>query len=156
MSLLRTVSLVGLTLLLLGAAAVGGATVGAVPNDCTSGHGVSVHALGADESVDPGTEVVAFEDLSPVEQRVFLEAYTDRENGNDYGSSPVYEGGVPWDTDARVVEYRGERYEVGTWVADCGPGYRFVLGFGGGAVALVGALVLGLAGVVGGYRRIAD
>lgn len=154
MSLLRTVSLFGLVLLLLGGGGVALGSVVSATDTCTSGYGITLYPLDGNESVDSEAGVVAFEELPPVEQRVFLEAYTDpdRQDGG-YGSSPAYEDGVPWNNDVQFVEYRGERFEVSGWVGDCGPGYGPVLRVFSTPVALLGALVFSVARAVEVSRR---
>lgn len=58
-----------------------------------------------------------FSGISPVEQRIFLEAFTD-----EHDASSVYGNWkTTWFDDVQVIEYRGKQYELMQAVVDCGP-----------------------------------
>lgn len=91
--------------------------------ECTSGYALDLdRAEGSNDSaVD--RNVTDFEDLSPMDQQIFLEAYVDLADRS--GSSDVY---AEW-PDERFglssstplyVDYRGELFETSIHAVDCG------------------------------------
>ena len=114
-------------------------------DECRSG--TALHVSPTSPDADDHTEGLrGFDELTPVEQRLFLEAYTD-----DHDSTDVYENwSRSWFDDVRSVAYRGERYAVTVAVVDCGAPGREPRNRGIHA-ALAGLAVLGLAA---GWRRL--
>lgn len=91
--------------------------------ECTSGYALDLdRAEGSDTNTTEGN-VTNFEDLSPMEQRIFLEAYVDLADRS--GSSDVYaewpEGRFGMGSDTPLyVDYRGELFETEIHTVDCG------------------------------------
>lgn len=128
--LLRLVVL-GAVLVLAGGATAAVGVYQEVTYDCPPGFVLSLDQLGPNES--PEATGVPFEDLSPEQQRVFLDAFRDDHGVTDY--TPVLDG--------YVVAYRGSRYRVdGLYVLCDEPAYISQLKRGGTALALGGAAVL--------------
>lgn len=91
--------------------------------ECTSGYALDLdRAEGSNDSAVDGN-VTDFEDLSPMDQQIFLEAYIDLAEGS--GSSDVY---AEWpeerfERDSYTplsVDYRGELFETSLHAVDCG------------------------------------
>jgi hypothetical protein len=129
------VAIVGIVLMLFGGTMIAGGTYQQATSDCTSANGLHVTEAPGTGSDDEATH---FDDLSPVEQRIFLEAYTGENN-----SSREYEDwSRSWFDDVRSVTYRGERFQVSVFTTACdqedGPNLKHV----GISTVLVGATVL--------------
>lgn len=135
----RSIATLGAILVVLGAVGFAGGTYLLWTDECRSGTELHVSTVSSD--ADDRTEGLrAFDELTPVEQRVFLEAYTD-----DHDSTDVYENwSRSWFDDVRFVAYRGERYEVTVAVVDCGAPGRELRNRGVHG-ALAGLAALGLA-----------
>lgn len=127
-SLPRAGIAVGAILLVLGVVFAGIGQYQAATDPCVSGTYLSV-----DETPSPDEDPVAFESLSPVEQR----ALTDALEGN---ASPLrsYDGRVDV---PRYVRYRNATYEAVEGSLDCGP-EGLVLKVVGGAGLILGALIV--------------
>lgn len=91
--------------------------------ECTSGYALVLdRAEGSDTNTTEGN-VTDFEDLSPMDQQIFLEAYVDLDDRP--GSSEVY---AEWPEERfglgsytpLYVDYRGERFETEIHAVDCG------------------------------------
>lgn len=110
-------------------------------SDCVSGTGIVIERVA---SLSPAemNETEAFAELGPVEQRVFLEAYTkssgDIRNGDTYQNLPP-----EWsESDFRYIEYRDTYWRVFGFHSDCGPEIgSLVINVGVGGL-LLGSLIL--------------
>ena len=78
----RIVGAVGVILLLIGGTGVVWGSYVQATDDCESGSSLSISPHAANKDPDPQTDPVAFGDLSPMEQRLFLEAYTSTDNSS--------------------------------------------------------------------------
>ena len=134
---------VGVGLLVLGSAGIASGGYLEFIDDCQSGYALDISSLDEDDPLWNSSDRVSFTSLSPVEQRIFLEAYTD-----ERGISPTYEEwSSSWFDDGTVVEYRDERYRVNAVVLDCTATYGTFL-IGGGIISILfGVGVLVQAGV---------
>ena len=126
-------------LLLIGGTGVVWGSYVQATDDCESGSSLSISPHAANENADPQTDPVAFGDLSPMEQRLFLEAYTSTDNSSD-----VPERWPPsrFD-DTRVVTYRNQQYDIKPTVVDCGVSGKTAT-LGGVASSVVGVGLLGI------------
>lgn len=130
------VGIIGVVLILLGGAMIAGGTYRQATSDCKSVEGLHV------TTSSPGGSngaVTSFDDLSPVEQRIFLEAYTDDDN-----SSRSYENwSASWFDGVQAVSYRNETYRVSVFTTACAEENRLNFKLVGIAIVLVGTAVLG-------------
>ena len=78
----RIVGAVGVILPLIGGTGVAWGSCVQTVDDCESGSSLFISPHAASEDADLQTDPVAFGDLSPVEQRLFLEAYTSTDNSS--------------------------------------------------------------------------
>lgn len=152
-SALQRIGTIGVVLALVGAVGFAGGSYLQANSQC-----VSETALHITHATDEGheyseTNVREFDSLSPLEQRIFLEAHT-----SQYGVSRSYENwSRSWFDGFQIVEYRGERYEVSEAVTACSYSEAasvegFYLKLGGIAAGMSGGLLLGIAGVRRGLR----
>lgn len=128
-SVARYAAAIGAVLVVLGGAGVAVGGIQAAAASCDSGQSLYVSTTEGTDSTDP----VAFEELSPVEQRIFLEAVTDE---NDV--SRDYDEWSSWFERVDAVTYRGQTYEVTRIHSDCVPGFGRVFLFFGLPVVFAG------------------
>lgn len=115
-SALRLAAAAGVALTLVIFGAVAGVTYQQSFDECVSGTTLHVDQTPDADSGYSAEEIRLFSSLSPIEQRIFLEAFTDERN-----ASSVYENWTTaWFDDVEVVEYRGKQFEVMIAVVDCG------------------------------------
>lgn len=130
---LRFVTVLVVVILLAGGTAVAAGFYQEATSDCTSGNALSTYPLEGNRS-GTAPEAVAFEDLSPEEQRIFLEALEDEHN-----VSRTYEDWSPsLFADVRTVNYRGQQYRVTEVETDCASLSATLLKMGGAGLVLVG------------------
>ena len=141
----RIVGTTGLILLLIGGTGVVLGSYSQGVDNCESGSSISISSFVADDNTNSQIAPVPFDDLSPVEQRIFLEAYTRTHNISD-----IYQ---EWSTsrfeDIRAVTYQQQQYEISHIVTDCGISTGKFIKFGGIVSVVIG---LGLFGIVGIHR----
>ena len=141
----RIVEVTGLILLLIGSTGIVSGIYNQGVDDCESGSAISISALTTDNNISSQAELISFDNLSPMEQRIFLEAYT-----STYNISEIYQ---KWPIsrfdDVRAVTYQRQQYEVSKIVTDCGISIGRLIKFGGIVSAVIG---LGFLGIVGVYR----
>lgn len=96
---------------ILGMVFVGGVVIFITPPDpCDAGYMLSISADEGNDSTHPKH----FEELAPVDQRLFLEAYTT----NNF--SDLYEGSGNFENLSRAdVVYRGQRFNTGVVSSNC-------------------------------------
>ena len=144
-SVTRLGAVVATVFLLLGVAGIVGGGYVEVTDTCESGHALDISRLSENNTGYNASNDVPFAELSPVEQRIFLEAYTD-----EHGISPIYE---EWPESrfegTTVIEYRDARYQASKIIWDCGGTPGMFLIAGGVVSVLVGVGVI----VQGGALR---
>lgn len=137
----------GVVLVLLGGVGFAAGSVMAAQYDCVSGTELAI-----DRVAEPDTDnnTTAFAELSPVEQRLFLEAYTSSSGDRRYGERYANwsEGWFNGSSGPAYVEYSGEYWELSFFAADCGVSVGVFVRGGGALGALLGGLVLTLAGIL--------
>lgn len=128
--------MIGLVLLVGGAASGGWGLYLHATNTCESGYGVTITHLEENETADPAAEHITYSNLSATEQRVFKEILTAE-------TSPIYQNSTQVDgLEQEVVTYRGERYETGRrFVSDCAPVWPLFT-IGGGFTAILGGVIV--------------
>lgn len=131
--LLRLVVVLGAVLVLTGGATAAFGVYQGATSECGSGTKLMVSHLGPDES----TGTIAFEDLSPEERRIFLDALRDENNMTDRGNSTS-----ALLQDDRIIAYRGVLYHVDEVVVDCRVPFGSQLEVGGTALVLIGGGIL--------------
>lgn len=117
--LVRTTSVI---LLLLGPVFFSGGHFSS-GRECTSGYALVLDRAEGSETATSEENVTNFEDLSPMDQQIFLEAYVDLDDRA--GSSDVY---AEWpggrfgmgSYTPLYVDYRGELFETEIHAVDCG------------------------------------
>ena len=144
---------IGVVLLLLDSMGFFGGHFVQGQSDCVSGTQLVVKKAPETNVTIVENNTTAFADLSPDEQRIFLEAYTDSADNRRY--SDTYENwsdewfdSEQWG-EPRYVEYRSEYWELILFAKDCGLGAGMSAQFGG-------TLTLGLGGallIITGIRR---
>lgn len=144
-SRLRIIGIVSIVLLLIGGTGFAWGSYQQATTTCESGHLLNVESVGAGESPDSSFERVSFDNVSAVEQRIFLEALTAEDN-----FSRTYEDAEFGNVSQAVVTYRGEQYLAQTMVNDCIGMKSTFIRIGGIILALIGAGGLAL---VTGWRR---
>lgn len=116
-SVLRLVSAAGVALALFGTGSIVGVTYQQNLDECVSGTALHVTTLTVAESKYSPAEIVQFSSISPVEQRIFLKAFTD-----EHHTSATYGNWSPtWFDDVQAIAYREKQYELQLAVVDCGP-----------------------------------
>ena len=128
----RVSTVIGIAILLVGAVLVAGGSYWTAFVTC-SGTSLSIDRSTGGDPSDSASGRVSFEGLSPVEQRIFLEAYT-----ADGRSATYADWSSSWFDGIERVSYRGDRYEVVAIHADCAPVgvYAVSLGLFCGALAV--------------------
>lgn len=130
---------VGIFLLVVGSLAFAFGSNMAAAYSCVQGTSLSLSPV-SDETESNG-EIVEFDDLTPVEQRIFLEGYTDRNKLSDiYGNwSSEWFGD---DSYYGAVVYRGTTYSIERSPTVCGLPPGTFLRPGGLALLLVGSAIV--------------
>lgn len=133
-STVRTATLLGVLLVVIGVIAGGSGGYQVVTNQCHSGYKLAVDQ--ASETTD--AQGVDFATLSPRDQRVFLEAFTaSPQFSRTYGSTAPFENL----TQSRI-QYRNRTYVTNTVAVDCGTPQGFYTALGGGFSLLLGLVSL--------------
>lgn len=149
----RIVALLGVVLVLAGVAGFGTGSYLEASNDCVSGTVLDVDPVEENGTSDLDGNTTAFEDLSPDEQRVFLEAYTDDGDGSGWSdtyanwSQSWFDGMGAFDSAPRYVRYRGGYYETTIGHVDCGLSAGPFVRIAGILGLALGWILLGTAGV---------
>ena len=142
-SITRIIGAIGVVLLLIGGTGIAWGSYNQALYDCESGSSMSISNLTADETTAPQTEPVGFDNLSSVEQRIFLEAYTSPTN-----TAETYQN---WPTsrfeNARVVTYRGQQYRVQGLTSVCGIPPGTYIKYAGIASSIIGVGFLTVTGL---------
>jgi hypothetical protein len=110
-------------------------------NDCVSGTGIVIERV-ASLSTAEMNETADFAELGPVEQRIFLEAYT--KSSDDTRMGDTYQNLPPeWsESDFRYIDYRDTYWRLFAFHSDCGPEIgSLVINVGVGGL-LLGSLIL--------------
>lgn len=110
----------------------------ALTDNCVSGRSFQFEPIAESNEADLNGNTTAFENLTAVEQRIFLEAYTDAIDGTGY-SDTYADWSEAW-FNGNSVAYRGAYYEPQPLAVDCGVST-------GGLVQLA-SILLGLIGAV--------
>ena len=150
----------GCALILIGGAGFAGGNVIQAQDDCVSGTGLEIANVTPQNTTAVMNQTAPFSDLSPDEQRIFLEAYTDSTEDQRL-SEPQMNWSDSWfvressSTDRfgeqsrriRYVNYRNESWQVTIFHADCGVSSGTFIWIGGVLVSILGGLVLAIAGL---------
>jgi len=150
----------GFALVLIGGAGFAGGNVIQASDECVSGTGIEIVSVTPQNTTTYMNQTEPFSELSPDEQRIFLEAYTDSTEDQRL-SEPQMNWSDSWfvressSTDRfeeqshgiRYVEYRNEYWELTTFHADCGVSSGTFIWIGGVLVSILGGLVLAIAGL---------
>jgi len=138
---------IGVVLLLLGSMGFFGGHSVQAQNDCVSGTQLVIEKAPKTNMTMLENNTTAFADLSPDEQRIFLQAYTDsadnRRHSDTYENwSDEWFDSEQWG-EPRYVKYRSEYWELMLFARDCGLGAGMFAQFGGIlSLALGGALLI--------------
>ena len=155
----RRVAIVASTLVVIGGVGffVGGQMASA--DNCVSGTYFQFEPVTESKVADLSGNTTAFENLTAVEQRIFLEAYTDSVDGGGYSDtyadrSEEWFSGNPGTGTATgdtpsYVAYHGEYYEPQPMAVDCGVSTGGLVQIASILSGLIGAVVLA---VVAGWR----
>lgn len=154
-SKLRLAGVFGAMLVLLGGAGFASGSIMQAEDDCVSGTVLDIEPVDENETADLQGNTTAFANLSLVEQRIFLEAYTEGTAGS--GVSDRYEnwseswfdetGAYDEKHSPLYVTYRGSYYEAIGGAVDCGLSIGPFVRIGGILGLLLGGSILGAAGV---------
>lgn len=129
-STVRTATLLGVLLVLIGVVAGASGGYQVATNQCHSGYKLAVDQSDSTTDAQP----VDFATLSPTDQRIFLEAFTaSPQFSRTYGSP------APFENLTRTrVQYRNRTYVTNTVAVDCGAPPGLYTALGGGLSLLLG------------------
>jgi hypothetical protein len=150
----------GLVLVLIGGTGFAGGNFIQAQDDCVSGTGIEIANVSSQNTTAFMNQTAPFSELSPDEQRIFLEAYTESTEEQRL-SEPQMNWSDSWfvressTTDQfgdqsrriRYVEYRNEYWELTIFHADCGVSSGTFIWIGGVLVLVLGGSVLAIAGL---------
>lgn len=151
MSTLGFAGRLGVVLLLVGSTGFGVGSGMAAQDDCVSGTELGIDRVAAPNTTAVTRNTTAFTELSPVEQRLFLEAYTESDDDRRYSdryanwSEAWFDSGHP--SGPQYVAYRGEYWELAFFAADCGVSVGVFVRIGGVLALLLGGALLTAVGV---------
>lgn len=153
---IRHVQIVGTLILLLGATGFATASYVEADYDCVSGTVLDIQVVDEKGTTDLQSNTISFGNLSAVEQRIFLEAYT--YSAESYGVSDVYAnwseswfdemGTYDEPNSPLYVAHQGSYYEVIEGHVDCGLSNSTFVQLGGILSVLLGGGILGVVGVL--------
>lgn len=144
-------SRLGVALVLLGGAGFAAGSVMLAQYDCVSGTALGIEKVAEPNSTAVTGNTTEFLELSPVEQRIFLEAYTDSSDNWRHGETYANWSGEWFDSGRSYrpgyVEYRDEYWELLLHASDCGGSAGVFVRIGGVLCSIIGGVVLTVSGL---------